>query len=80
MVKFRFDLALTVDGEEDLVDSLHEESVLFLRDCVLCGVLLWHGPQQLPVNCCHLLPTRMVDNLLLFDFENSCEELELYIK
>lgn len=77
VVEFGFNLGLTVDGEEDLIDSLHEEGVLFLRDCVLGRVLLWHRPQQLPVNCCHLLPTGVVQDLLLFGFENSCEELEL---
>lgn len=32
VVEFGFNLGLTVDGEENLKDSLHEEGVLFLRD------------------------------------------------
>jgi hypothetical protein len=80
VVKFRFNLVLTVNGEKNLVDSLHQESVLLLRNCVLGGILLLHCSQQLPVNCRDLFPSGMVDDLLLLNFENSCEELELYIK
>ena len=79
MCEFGVDLTLAVERQKYFVNSLHQEVVLLLRDGVPRGVLLGHGPQQLPVNGCDMLPTGVVHYLLLLHLENGRVESEIYI-